>query len=62
MTMTRFYQVWVILVLAAFAAVNLVGWTLAEVTEVHQVPKTVRDNPGTYRTHYYTHVHTRGGK
>jgi hypothetical protein len=28
------------------------GWSLLRPTEVKNVPKTVRDNPGAYRSHY----------
>ena len=28
------------------------GWSLLRPTEVKNVPRTVRDNPGSYRPHY----------
>lgn len=28
------------------------GWSLTPVSEVKQVPRSVRDNPGAYRSHY----------
>jgi hypothetical protein len=28
------------------------GWSLLSVNEVKDVPKSVRDNPGAYRSHY----------
>mgnify|MGYP001144631569 CR=1 FL=1 len=28
------------------------GWSLLRVNEVKNVPKSVRDNPGVYRSHY----------
>ncbi|MBM3746514.1 MAG: hypothetical protein FJW34_12015 [Acidobacteria bacterium] len=28
------------------------GWSLLRVNEVKNVPKSVRDNPGAYRSHY----------
>jgi hypothetical protein len=28
------------------------GWSLLRVNEVKDVPKSVRDNPGVYRSHY----------
>lgn len=28
------------------------GWSWTDVDEVKQVPKSVRDNPGSYRSHY----------
>jgi hypothetical protein len=41
-----------VIVLGATAAVELRGWTPARITEVKDVPRTVRSNPGSYRPHY----------
>lgn len=38
------------------------GWGLADVDEVRNVPKTVRDNPGAYRSHYAGYHRYYGGK
>jgi hypothetical protein len=37
------------------------GWSLSSVNEVKQVPKSVRDNPGVYRSHYVPYRYF-GGK
>ncbi len=29
------------------------GWSLDRVNEVKDVPKSIRDNPGAWRSHYY---------
>lgn len=40
----------------AFLAYALwTGWCWASVDEVKDVPKTVRQNPGSYRDHYRTY-------
>jgi hypothetical protein len=46
------YRLWAIAVLAWLGQALLFGWSWADVDEVKQVPKTVRDNPGSYRSHY----------
>ena len=38
------------------------GWTFSRVNEVRNVPKTVRDNPGSYRSHYGGFYRYSGGK
>lgn len=38
------------------------GWSLSRVSEVKGVPKTVRDNPGAYRSHYGGYSRYFGGK
>lgn len=38
------------------------GWTLTRMNEVRNVPKTVRDNPGAYRSHYGGFGRYIGGK
>ncbi len=38
------------------------GFTLARVNQVKNVPKTVRDNPGAYRSHYGFYPRYIGGK
>jgi hypothetical protein len=41
-----------VLLLLSVAAVEWTGWTPNRPTEVQDVPRTVRDNPGSYRPHY----------
>ena len=43
------------------AAAEYRGWSLTRVNEVKNVPKTMRDNPGAYRSHYsiYPALHRR---
>jgi hypothetical protein len=38
------------------------GWSLTSVNEVKNVPKSVRDNPGAYRSHYMFFPRHIGGK
>jgi hypothetical protein len=38
------------------------GWTLSRVNEVRGVPKSIRDNPGIYRSIYTGYSRYSGGK
>jgi hypothetical protein len=38
------------------------GWSLSSVNQLKNVPKTVRDNPGAYRSHYGGYSRYIGGK
>jgi len=46
--------------LTGYAEYN--GWSLSRVNERLNVPKTVRDNPGAYRSHYGGYYRYFGGK
>jgi hypothetical protein len=51
-----------IAVLAVVSAAEYRGWSLDSVDEVKNVPKSVRDNPGSYRSVYGYYHHYTGGK
>ena len=38
------------------------GWTFSKINEQKVIPKTIRDNPGAYRSHYAFYHHYSGGK
>ncbi len=38
------------------------GWSFTRVNQLKNVPKTVRDNPGVYRSHYLSSPRAFGGK
>jgi hypothetical protein len=50
--MTRLYAVFGSLVVGALAWAHFTGWAFSDVNEVREVPKSVRDNPGSYRSTY----------
>ena len=56
--MTKAYAVFGSLVLAALTWVHLTGWSPASVTEEKGIPKSVRDNPGSYRSTYGARPYT----
>ena len=47
-----FYLGFGLLVLAAIGIAEASGWAATRATEVRNVPRSVRDNPGAYRSPY----------
>jgi hypothetical protein len=61
-TMAKVYAVVGALVLGAFIWIQFTGWGFGDVDEVKGVPRSIRDNPGSYRSSYgWARTHT-GGK
>ena len=56
------YAIYGALVLAFVSLAQFQGWSLTRVNEVKNIPKTVRDNPGAYRSHYGGYYRYFGGK
>ncbi len=56
------YAVYALLLLAVVALAEYRGWSFLSVNEVKNVPKSVRDNPGAYRSHYAYYARYIGGK
>lgn len=51
--MTRFYTVLGAILVLFLAMAQYRGWSFASPEEVKNVPRSVRNNPGTYRSHYF---------
>ena len=49
-------------VLLGLGVAQYQGWSLARVNEIKNVPRSVRDNPGSYRSVYSSYHHYTGGK
>ena len=49
-------------VLVGLSIAQYQGWSLARINEVNNVPRSVRDNPGSYRSVYSSYHHYTGGK
>lgn len=60
--MSRFYRAWAALVALGTAWALWTGWWITPVDKVAGVPKSVRDNPGSYRSHYAHYRRYTGGK
>ena len=56
------YVVYGVIVLVTLAIAEYRGWSLTSVNEIKNVPKSVRDNPGSYRSVYSSYHHYTGGK
>ncbi len=56
------YLAYGILLLGLTGTAQYTGWSFQRVNEVKNVPKTVRDNPGAYRSHYGGYSRYFGGK
>ena len=62
MPMPRWYLIYGALILALAATAEWRGWSLAETTEGHTDPRSVRNNPGAYRSVYIGGGRTHYGK
>jgi len=58
----NFFLVYGIVVLGVVSIAEYRGWSLNRVNEVRNVPRSVRDNPGSYRSVYGSYHHYTGGK
>jgi hypothetical protein len=56
------YLLYGVLLLAAVGAAEYRGWSWSTIHQVKDVPKTVRDNPGSYRSPYAYYPRYFGGK
>jgi hypothetical protein len=62
MTMSKLYLLYGLIVVAAMATAQYQGWRLTPVGAARIAPKTVRDNPGSYRPVYGGFRRYMGGK
>ena len=56
------YLLYGMIVLGTLSVAEYRGWSLDSVNQVKNVPKSVRDNPGSYRSVYSGYHHYTGGK
>jgi hypothetical protein len=62
MMVRSLYLLYGVLVLGTVAMAEYRGWSLDRMNELKNVPKSVRDNPGSYRSVYSGYHHYTGGK
>jgi hypothetical protein len=60
--MRSLYTIYGVIVLSVLSVAEYGGWSLATVNELKNVPRSVRDNPGSYRSIYNSYHHYTGGK
>ena len=53
MTRPALYLIYALAVLGLYGAAEWSGWGLSRARESRTNPRTLRDNPGSYRPHYY---------
>jgi len=56
------YSAYSLLLLGATAFAQWTGFGLSDATQIQNVPKSVRENPGVYRSHYAFLPRWFGGK
>ncbi len=56
------YLAYGVLILFATGMAEYRGWSFTSLNEVKNVPRSVRDNPGSYRSIYHSVPHYTGGK
>lgn len=56
------YLLFGLLVLGTAGFADYRGWSLVRPTELHNLPRSIRDNPGSYRALYRGSPHYFGGK
>ena len=60
--MQRIYLLYGMLVLGGAGFAQFHGWSPYSITQLKNVPKSVRDNPGSYRSVYHSYHGYTGGK
>lgn len=58
----RLYTIWIVAILALLGTAQYRGWSLTRTSESRSNPRSVRDNPGAYRSSYYLPGRTLRGK
>ena len=58
----KLYLLFGLLTLGTVAFGQYRGWSLDTIDQVKNVPKSVRDNPASYRSVYSSYHHYTGGK
>jgi hypothetical protein len=56
------YLVYSMMMLGGATVAQFRGWSMSNVNQTKVAPKTVRDNPGAYRSHYAFYPRYVGGK
>jgi hypothetical protein len=58
----KLYVAYGVLVLGLSGFATYRGWSLDSVNQIKNVPRSIRDNPGSYRSVYSGYHHYTGGK
>jgi hypothetical protein len=58
----KLYWLYGFMVLGGIATAQYQGWSMDKMNEIKNVPRSIRDNPGAYRSIYSGYHHYTGGK
>ena len=58
----KLYLLYGLLIVGGSAFAQYRGWSLDRMNQLHNVPRSIRDNPGSYRSVYSSYHHYTGGK
>jgi hypothetical protein len=58
----KLYLIYGLGVLGFLGYAQYAGWSLSQVSQMKVIPKSIRDNPGSYRSVYGYYHHYTGGK
>ena len=59
---SQLYLIYGFMVLGLVGMAQYRGWSMDSMNEVKNVPRSIRDNPGAYRSIYSSYHHYTGGK
>jgi hypothetical protein len=59
---TPLFLIYGVMLLGASTYAHYSGWSLTRINEQKVAPKTIRDNPGSYRAMYWGYSRYIGGK
>jgi hypothetical protein len=59
---SQLYLIYGFMVLGLVGMAQYRGWSMDSMNEVKNVPRSIRDNPGAYRSVYSSYHHYTGGK
>jgi hypothetical protein len=60
--LAKLYLFYGFMVLGGIATAQYRGWSLDHINQIKNVPRSIRDNPGAYRSIYSSYHHYTGGK
>ena len=56
------YLIYGLVVLGCMGTAQFLGWSISPLNQVRSAPRSIRDNPGAYRSSYGSYSRYTGGK
>ena len=60
--LAKLYLLYGVMVLSGIGVAQYRGYSLDRISQIKNVPRSIRDNPGAYRSIYSSYHHYTGGK